>query len=89
MKRIIWSVTLIPLIATAILMQFMPESVPMHFDLSGNADRWGSKYELFIVPAIIMVVILLFSLLIIFFEKNRVICPMKNRGQARHQTQRR
>ena len=45
MKRIIWSVTMIPLIATAVLMQFMPESVPMHFDISGKADRWGSKYE--------------------------------------------
>ena len=83
MKRIIWSVTLIPLIATAILMQFMPESVPMHFDLSGNADRWGSKYELFIVPAIIMVVILLFSLLIIFFEKkSRNMPDEKSRAGA-------
>ena len=75
MKRIIWSVTMIPLIATAVLMQFMPESVPMHFDISGKADRWGSKYELFIVPAIVIAVILLFSFLIAFFEKRSHSMP--------------
>lgn len=29
----------------------LPEQVPMHFNLAGEANRWGSKSELFILPA--------------------------------------
>lgn len=28
----------------------LPEQVPMHFNLAGEANRWGSKSELFILP---------------------------------------
>ncbi len=28
----------------------------MHHDLEGNIDRWGSKYESFVFPAIILFV---------------------------------
>lgn len=30
----------------------IPEQVPGHYNASGEVDRWGSKYELFILPMI-------------------------------------
>lgn len=30
----------------------IPEKVPGHFDASGEVTRWGSKYELIILPAL-------------------------------------
>ncbi|MER2029901.1 MAG: DUF1648 domain-containing protein [Solibacillus sp.] len=30
----------------------LPNEVPVHFDGSGNVDRWGSKWELLILPGI-------------------------------------
>ncbi|MEA4814103.1 MAG: SdpI family protein [Oscillospiraceae bacterium] len=42
----------LPFVITAIGMQFLPDSVPMHYDFAGNVDRWGSKYENFILAAV-------------------------------------
>ena len=56
MKRIMWFFALIPVAVTSIVLQFMPDIIPMHHDLAGNTDRWGSKMESFIFPVIIMLV---------------------------------
>ena len=45
MKRIMWFFALIPVAVTSIVLQFMPDIIPMHHDLAGNTDRWGSKME--------------------------------------------
>ena len=42
----------LPFVITAIGMQFLPDSVPMHYDFAGNVDRWGSKYENYILAAV-------------------------------------
>ena len=39
----------------------IPDEVPMHFDASGVADRYGSKNELFILPILSVLLILLFQ----------------------------
>ncbi|MFC4690310.1 DUF1648 domain-containing protein [Dokdonia genika] len=39
----------------------IPDEVPMHFDATGVADRYGSKNELFILPALSVLLILLFQ----------------------------
>lgn len=69
MKKIMWAVSFISLIGTAIVLQFMPESVPMHYDAVGNIDRWGSKYENLIFPIIILAMSLFWTLFIRYFEK--------------------
>ena len=46
LRRIIWITMLIPAIYLAILWKRIPQTVPMHFDLKGNVDRYGSKNEL-------------------------------------------
>ena len=69
MKKVMWIISFIALAGTAIVLQFMPDSVPMHYDLEGNIDRWGSKYENLIFPVIILAVSLLCTLLINYYKK--------------------
>jgi len=44
--------TLLPLLATLIALPLLPESIPAHYNAAGEADRWGSKYEVLIFPAL-------------------------------------
>lgn len=69
MKRIMWTVAMLPLIAAVFILQYMPDSVPMHYNASGSIDRWGSKYEILILPASILGVALLFQIIIMVYEK--------------------
>ena len=69
MKKIMWIISFISLAGTAIVLQFMPDSVPMHYDMAGNIDRWGSKYENLIFPIIILALSLFWYLFIRFYEK--------------------
>ncbi|MDE6209613.1 MAG: DUF1648 domain-containing protein [Lachnospiraceae bacterium] len=43
--KILWIITVLPLLVTAIAVRFMEDTVPAHYDFYGNIDRWGSKYE--------------------------------------------
>ena len=45
-KVFIWAVFLIPGIYLFLSWPHIPATVPMHFDLKGNADKYGSKNEL-------------------------------------------
>lgn len=33
---------------------FLPDSIPAHYNGAGQADRWGSKYEMLIFPAMLL-----------------------------------
>ena len=41
-----------PFIAFAIILPSLPAKVPMHFDARGNVNRYGSPWELLILPGI-------------------------------------
>ena len=43
MKKIMWSISFIMLIGTIIAIQFLPESVPMHYDAAGNLVSYRDK----------------------------------------------
>lgn len=51
-RLVIVLLTLLPLAATLVALPMLPESVPAHYNAAGEADRWGSKYETLIFPAI-------------------------------------
>ena len=40
-------------VITGICVQFMPETVPMHYNMQGEIDRYGSRNENFLFPCII------------------------------------
>ena len=69
MKKAMWIISFIPLALTAAVLQFLPDMVPMHYDLAGNIDRWGSKFEELILPAIAIVLALLWTLMIRYYQK--------------------
>ena len=69
MKKIMWIVAMIPVVVTSIVIQFMPDIIPMHHDMAGNTDRWGSKTESMIFPVIILCVTFFWHLLICIYEK--------------------
>lgn len=57
---------------TALLAQFlivftvwpdMPDQVPQHFDASGQADAWGSKATLLLLPAVNLVVFVIMTVI--------------------------
>lgn len=45
----------LPLFAVLISLQFLPDQIPAHYGISGEVDRWGSKYETLIFPGITIV----------------------------------
>ena len=57
MKILRWMIALLPLAITAAVLPMMPEQVPMHYDINGAVDRMGSRYELFLLPVIIILVV--------------------------------
>ncbi|MCR4793270.1 MAG: SdpI family protein [Lachnospiraceae bacterium] len=68
-KSIMWIIALIPSAVTAVILPGMPDNVPMHFDINGNVDRWGSKYEELIVVFTLLAMTLSMHFVITFFEK--------------------
>ena len=63
-KRImIMILAVLPMIYTAIaVFFFLPDTVAAHFGIDGTPDRYGSKYEAFLFPAIILGIALLYFL---------------------------
>ena len=68
MKKIMWIISFVSLAGTAIVLQFMPDNVPMHYDMAGNIDRWGSKYENLLFPVIILAMSLFWTLFTRYYE---------------------
>ena len=62
----------LPLVVTAAAQPFLPDTVPVHFDVSGP-DRWGSKAELFVGAGIVAVLELAATLLFAVFEHQRAV----------------
>ncbi len=61
---VMWTFAVLSLAGTAVAVQFMPDTVPTHFDFAGNADRWGSKWESLVFPAVIALVALIWTVCI-------------------------
>ncbi len=54
-KNIYWTLALVVIILSlgmiGVHWSDLPDQVPMHFNLQGEADRYGSKSELFLFPS--------------------------------------
>ena len=61
-KPMFWLIVLC-FVVTAVWLLFLPDMVPMHYGPGGEADRFGSKYEMLILPLVAAVMGLLFRLL--------------------------
>lgn len=54
MHRIFYALMFLPLVVTLIVLPVLPDRVPMHYNIRGEVDRWGSKYENLIFPAVVI-----------------------------------
>jgi uncharacterized membrane protein len=68
-RKIMCVLAVVNLVVMAVLMSFLPEKMPMHYDLNGVVDRWGSKYENFILPIIIIVMGIFWIAFSMYFER--------------------
>ena len=71
MKTKVVNLILIMLVlaSTLIAIAFLPDIVPVHFDIHGEVDRWGSKYELLLIPAVLTLIWSIGDKSIGFFSK--------------------
>ena len=58
--RLYGVLVLLSLVITCGFLLLMPDTVPMHYDAAGVVDRFGSKYENLVFPAIVAAVAVLF-----------------------------
>lgn len=70
--RLYGGLVLLSLVITCVFLMLMPDTVPMHYGAAGVADRFGSKYENLIFPALVAVVAVLFYTL----SKTKHVQPM-------------
>lgn len=69
-KNILYKIlTRLPLAVTLATFFFIPDTVPMHFNFNNQVDRWGSKYELLILPFVIMLLGIVFLLIANHLDK--------------------
>jgi len=51
-KALFYILVLLPLLAVLAALPFLPDRIPAHYGVSGAVDRWGSKYEMLILPGL-------------------------------------
>ena len=85
LRRLIWLIMLLPAVYLAIVWRQIPETVPMHFDLKGNVDEYGTKTDLLIMTAVLTGMNMLIYLAILNVYK---IDPKKYAAQNKERLQR-
>jgi len=63
-----WVLAILPAIITLLVLPAMPDIIPAHYGAFGQVDRYGSKYELFILPMLTLV----FALFMKWFSKSQI-----------------
>ena len=60
MKKLFSTLTFLPLVISIFAFSLLPEQIPVHFNLAGEVDRWGSRLEIFVLPILVAVIGLLY-----------------------------
>lgn len=68
-NKLLWLFSFIPLFITLVVLKYMPDTVPMHYGLGGQIDRWGSKYENLLFPIFIILFAFFWIAFISYFRK--------------------
>lgn len=52
-KKTVWYILMyLPLVVFLIVLPHLPEKIPAHYGFDNQVDRWGSKYESLLFPAV-------------------------------------
>ena len=67
------AIVLLPFVYLAYIWNDLPEKVPMHWNINGDVDRYGSKYELLLIPILLPLLIYFIFLIVPKIDpKNRI-----------------
>nr|WP_314981033.1 SdpI family protein [uncultured Stomatobaculum sp.] len=69
MKQLAKMIAALCLFVTLLVLRELPAEIPAHFDFVGNITRWGSKYELLILPVLLLLVSFGSSFLLLHFHR--------------------
>ena len=61
-KGLLTVFSVLPLVVSGIALFFLPDRIPGHYGADLTVDRYGSKYEILILPPIILIIGLIFLL---------------------------
>lgn len=78
-KLFIWPIWAAPVIYLAVIWKRVPERVPIHYNMAGEVDRFGSKAEFLILMAILLVVNI--GLYLLLVNLNRIDPKKKYREE--------
>ena len=56
MKQLTRMIAALCLFVTLLVLRELPAEIPAHYDFAGNMTRYGSKYELLILPVILLLI---------------------------------
>ncbi len=59
-KIVFYGLMFLPLMGALAALRFLPEQIPGHYGSDNQVTRWGSKYEVLIVPIVTVVLGLFF-----------------------------
>ena len=79
---ILWIIVALPFLYLAYLWPSLPEQVPLHWNLEGEIDRYGSKKELIIIPFLLPFLTYLIFLVVPYIDPKKKIELM---GKKYHQ----
>lgn len=54
MKQLTRMIAALCLFVTLLVLRELPAVIPAHYDFAGNVTRYGSKYELLILPVVLL-----------------------------------
>lgn len=49
-KKLYYILMFLPIIYTTVSLFFLPDTIPAHYNGANEVDRWGSKYEILLLP---------------------------------------
>lgn len=75
-ESLLWALIVLPYVYLAIVWNKMPDHVPTHFNIAGNADAWSGKTSLIFLPGALGIGIYLLLLLIPVLDPKKKIRNM-------------
>jgi len=84
-KKIVWLIMAVPLIYLLLIWKRLPETVALHFNLNGKADRFGNKSEL--LTAILILLGVAIAVYLLLMNAYR-IDPKKSAAENKDRLQR-
>jgi len=70
------AMVLLPFIYLAFIWNTLPEKVPVHWNIQGEIDRWGSKAELLLIPILLPLLIYIIMLVVPLIDPKKRIAQM-------------